>query len=463
MFDNISQDLINNNLAVQRAYLNEVSDLDTSLGPVHDSVLYYSALFAAAQQQQIKNLSSVFNVKELIRNAATISAQLVDNIAANWGAARRQGACAKGIVAVVLEKPLTTIIPSAAEFTTDTQTFITQGSYILRTVGGSALSDNDRALVQTDKGWIAYVPVVAKKAGTNGNIRRMTPLKLNKNLSAVKYLYAKDDFTNGSNNETNKQLLDRMVLGVAAKSVNNRTNITALVQSYLPNYSCSIIGVNDKEYESGFVDVYLAPKSHIISRTATLTTKTPGIFTIPAEYANGIYDIGAAYADVAYDIQSINYHNTVFGADQSLTVFIEQEITTCTFSLLGIDDLTALNNAIADNPACNIRLRAAIPCPTTIYVIAKGKYAANTKERIADYINNQRFVSSIRASDVEAATGNKNLSVVLSGLITKANDIELLPSTSGKELIIPEILDKGISPNTVAIYCDPTNIVISEE
>lgn len=400
MFDNLPADLVKRNLALQKAFVNETSDLDTTYGPFHDSILYYSALFAAANQKRLEDIECGFKLKALLEDPDAAPTGVVDDVASNWLVTRKNGAHAHGLVTVILPKAVTTIIPSKTTFTANNQSFVTTGSHILRADGGSIVAHGDCILYETKHGWAADIPVIATHSGTSGNIRQSTPFAINRNLTAVKSAFAKSDFTGGSNAETNKQLLKRLTSTTAARIISNRANIAAIVKTHLPGYECSIIGVDDKEYTPGYIDVYVAPTTCSDTNDISMLQEQLSRRAV-ANPACNLRVLSAIQCHVSVQLTVSGKYKT--NIQQQVADYITNQ---CFVKSIRAYDIHALLGK--QNPALNVHR------------------------------------------------------IVLNGTITTAdNSINL--EASDCELIIPRLYAQRITPNTVATYCTPDDITICDQ
>jgi hypothetical protein len=290
-------------------------EIDLKRGVLHDLLLYYNGVLAAAQQENIDRYRRSSSLQAINDDPALADDDNVDRVMSNFRITRREGANAIGSVTVVVDALETVTISAGADFEANGKTFSTTSPYTAVTADENVTSDNDRVLTSRGDGTYFFViDVEATEEGVDGLIKKDTLLIPQFSILNHVKSYATSDFIDGTDTETNAELLLRLQEGIAAKTLSNRVNMTALVREELPSLiNMSIIGYGDEEMlrdqhsifpisYGGRVDAYvrtqLEPQLLGVTKEATLIETDAddrGIwqFSIARDEAPGYYDVTA--------------------------------------------------------------------------------------------------------------------------------------------------------------------------
>lgn len=214
MFDlsKLKKEIVQRNLEILKQVVREAHpELDVERGAFHDIVLFYSAIFAAINQQRISEVLQTFSLKDLLANPENADSMLVDLIAGNWLLTRKDGSRANGQITFILSRQTSLSVPQNTLFAANGVDFNVENMYTSRS--NSIDSATERKLVRTHEGWTFTIPVVARSIGQNGNIKKNTKFSTNLLSRDVKAIYAAEDFGGGSDTESNTQLLGRLQQG----------------------------------------------------------------------------------------------------------------------------------------------------------------------------------------------------------------------------------------------------------
>jgi hypothetical protein len=516
---NLKQEDVRRNLEIIKQV---VHDLDPTLpvdrGPFHDLVMYYAALFTTANQHDIAEALRGGNLQRLIKNPDKVKAEHVDRVLANWLIKRNPGTTSSGLVTLVCGEQMGFIVPPGTQFTANGHTFKTKATYHVRT-STTQLGEHDRKLVKATGGmWSTTIPIVSITAGATSNLRRGTQIRFDPaHLPQVRKAYVERDFTGGTDEESNKEVLERLPRGLSVKGLNNRMAIDALINDHAKfhNSAVSIIGFGDPEMlrdkhtlwpgsVGGRVDVYVKP----LRSLSTKEIKVPGKFVSESE-AGVIWELrlnkqqaaGILYAvkirrdrggrckivnetrpldnsDARVDIQTdleaayTSYQTLVLHVLEPTMRFDKETDATFFIDLRYIDGISALQTHLDDrtiaNPASDLLVKAAVPCVMHVEITVQRQPqdgAVKTdaiKEAVTTAINNTGFIGQLPVSMLTQVVTKHLSGTMVIRDITIMGKIRCPDGTiealSGQVLTIPNKPARLVSPRTVSFFQDQADV-----
>ena len=154
---------------------------------------------------------------------------VVDNIVSNHLVERTPGDTATGKVAIIIDTKVTTIIASAAEFTVEGLIFRTTQSFTGVTDAGLILGPSDRLIQpRTDGNFSFIVDVEAAAIGEQFRLKKDTDMVMSAPPPGFVESFAAEDFSGGSSDESNQDLIDKLASGISTLVMAGRNNIEAL-------------------------------------------------------------------------------------------------------------------------------------------------------------------------------------------------------------------------------------------
>lgn len=287
---------------------------DTRGGVLQDVVVMLNGTLATVAQQNIDRLRRSGSLLEISQDPTLADDELVDRVLSNFMISRRAATNATGIVTIVLDSLFPVNIPAGSQFETNGYTFTADESYAAKTSSANVVSSTDRLLLPVGDGTFAFqVAVTASSPGVVG-VKQGSAVSLAARPPRFVKAYAERDFNDGLNQETTSELIQRLQLGLSAKTIAGRTHITSLIYSqpeFEPIVGISVIGFGDAEMQrdkigimevsvGGRADLYIksrhTPLLEPVVRSATLISKTVegyGIWqaSFSRDIAAGVYDI----------------------------------------------------------------------------------------------------------------------------------------------------------------------------
>jgi len=292
-------------------------DLDVRRGVLHDLVLYYSAVLAAAKDEEISRVRRSLSLQEITADPTLADAALVDAVLSNFRVTRKVGAQATGQITIVLDALIPVTITAGASFTALGQRFVTERAFAARTSAAAVVSTDD--VVITDAGGGNYqftINVIAASVGASDTISRGTAFVLTSEPPHFVSAAAAADFVQGTSVETNKELIDRLEAGIAAKAWSNRSTIEALIreQAAFENIvAVSLVGMGDEEMlrdQHSLLPISYGGRTDVYVRSQALvgtTTKTITAMLVDTVAAGGVWRFSVGKDDVPgfYDVSRV--------------------------------------------------------------------------------------------------------------------------------------------------------------
>lgn len=242
------QDLIDR-LAAQLQELNP--SLDLKRGVFKDTVLYLHAVLEAAIRTNIDRYQSARSLLKIQEDPSLADETVVNEVLSNWGVTRKEGTKAVGTVVIELSSLQTVTVPQNSVFEANGKRYLATATFVGRTLSSQVATDTDRLISPLSNGNYAFtITVEAEDVGTAYKLTAGTLITPNKAITSYVTSYALSSFTDGTNTETNEELMQELQLGISAKSLSNRVNMLAWLRSlddYADITNQSIIGFGDAE------------------------------------------------------------------------------------------------------------------------------------------------------------------------------------------------------------------------
>jgi hypothetical protein len=236
-------------LAAQLQELNPA--LDLKRGVFKDTLAYYHAVLETAIRTNLQRYQSARSLQQIVADPSLADRTVVDEVLSNWGVIRKQGTAASGTVTIEINAPRSVTVPVGMPFNANGRRYLSVATFVSRTTANQLSSSSDRLLVQLNNGNYAFtITVAAVTAGAEGKLNAGDLIVPVRTISGYVTSYATSTFTDGTNTETNAQLIEELQLGISAKALSNRTNMRAFLRS-LPQFDSltnqSIVGYGDPE------------------------------------------------------------------------------------------------------------------------------------------------------------------------------------------------------------------------
>lgn len=289
-------------------------ELDLKRGVFKDTVAYYHAVLEAAIRTNLDRYQSARSLQKIEEDPTLADPDVVDEVLSNWGIARKSGTQATGSVTIEVSQAQTLTVPAGYVFQSNGKSYVATNSFIARTSEAQVTTVNDRLLIPLNNGnWAFTIEVEATEIGADYKLNAgelITPVRA---LTGYVTSYATASFTDGTNTETNAELLTQLQNGVSAKTVSNRATMRALVATdarFVTVTNQSIVGYGDPEMTrdqhtifpisyGGRVDWYIRTQAPIQKETheveATLISiegsSSTWQFSLSKDVSPGFYEV----------------------------------------------------------------------------------------------------------------------------------------------------------------------------
>lgn len=290
-------------------------NLDVKRGVLFELLLHPQAIFQAQTQTNIERYKLSRSLNAILADPTLADAGIVDEIASNYLIDRLPGTNASGEITIVVGVLQSVTFSAGTIFEAEGQEFTISAAITAVTSQAEVQSSTDRVLTPLGDGNYAFsFAVTAADVGEAGMIRKDTLVIPQEQPIHYVTSYAESDFTGGRDAETNEQLINRLLYGVAAKTLSGRVHMSAALraeENFVDVVADSIIGYGDGEMLrdqhsifpgslGGRVDWYVRTQERVnntgLTKTATLVEKTSdgyGIwqFALGRDDAPGFYDV----------------------------------------------------------------------------------------------------------------------------------------------------------------------------
>jgi hypothetical protein len=312
----LDPELVTQMLSSTRTRLQERHpEMDLKRGNFHDTILYDHAVLEAALRTNLRRYLSARSLLEIERDPTLADGEVVDSVLSLYRVVRQVGTTASGQITVVVSDNTTVTIPIGSVWVANGQQFLTTQAFTAKPEVALIANDSDRLITQlSDDNWGFVIDVVAAVAGPAGKLAKDT--KLLPVATPANYLtsYATSDFADGTETETNQELLEQLEAGLAARALSNRGNMRAMLReqpALVGITRMSIVGHGDAEMLrdqhtifplkfGGRVDWYIRGQAELqrlaLTKEAVLIEKESGgtgiwQFSLGKDDAPGFYEI----------------------------------------------------------------------------------------------------------------------------------------------------------------------------
>lgn len=290
-------------------------NLDVRRGVLKGLLMHFSALLAEKNAEELSRLRRSGSLLEIEADPTLAEDDAVDKIASNYRVTRNTGAKASGSVHVLVTRLEPITIPAGSRWEADGRQFVTNLAFASKTSSASVVTSTDRVMTPVGDGTYRFtIDVVAVEVGESSAIKKDTAVIPQEPPLSFQSAYAAADFIGGVDAETNAELIERLINGMATKGLSGSVHMGAALRAETAFENVlddSVIGFGDGEMlrdqhsifpgsRGGRVDWYIRtqrrPQVLGLTKTATLVEKTEdgyGIwqFGIGRDEAPGFYRV----------------------------------------------------------------------------------------------------------------------------------------------------------------------------
>jgi len=304
---------------LRQAINNYSGTTDVNRGVISDIVLELTSLLTAATEADVEEVRSAVTLAAITSDPAAFSDEAVDAIASNYRVTRKVGAKATGKIAIALSTNSSVVVSKGALFTiaglrfqaTDTFT-----SVVYSDTGTTTLPPLPymRMIGNIGSRYVFLVDVEALENGSGANLPSNITATMDDPPLQFYGACTYGSLTGGVDDETNQQLVARLLAGASVQTWGNRTSLESLIRANYPSTThVSIVGTGDSVMlrdKHGLVPIGLGGKADVYLRYNALyeTKVTTVIATLKSKVgATGSWEfvLGRDVAPGFYDVQKI--------------------------------------------------------------------------------------------------------------------------------------------------------------
>ena len=438
---------------------------------------------------------------------------VIDNVASNYLVTRNAGSLSTGLVKVVVSSGGAKYLGDGIQFTQPSSGLLYTSTQAW-TVNSQPSSSELMLYAQQDGTFFFLLPITASAAGPQYQVQNGTVMTLvtETDIANVANITAYGNFTTGVAQETDKQMISRMEIGMTNKGMTSQDSILAALSAQYPSIKAiSVVGAGDPEMTRdkqnafgiatfGLGDVYMRSSNGLdtTSFVKSATKIADGQWSMTFDYRDvaGFYDIVSIQPNVSGVSGTATITSQSFGTSyppsepsnlinnttesrytqyQSCAVVFAYVESPIVATLSTADFLVTVNfqplvreaQAIVNDRSKRIAgadylVKAAIPC----YVSLMVSLQANTdqvvpvdtiKQAIFDYINNLDFGEPIYSSKIIDICHNypqvKRVvtPVVMTGIIASPTGA-LINIENNDTLSISPYIPYGVSDRIVGFF-----------
>lgn len=287
-FEDIDETLVSQYEELIRETLeDQYEDIDFGKGTVlFDLVVRPQALYMALNEENADMIRASSSLLEISSNPLIATDEIVDAVLSNYRVTRTAGNKASGTITIVLSAAATTPIPSGSVFYSGTKEYSTSESFVGVTDSSLISNTTDRLIKENSSGYYEFsIEVVAAAEGEDYQLTQGTSLTADNPPSNYVKTFVTYDFSAGSTEETNSELIEELAKGASGKTMSTRLNVEAFVTEEYPDVSnMSIVGYGDPDMRrdshnifgsglGGKSDIYVQtqPRPLVVQATMTAT------------------------------------------------------------------------------------------------------------------------------------------------------------------------------------------------
>ncbi len=451
----------------------------------------------------------------------------IDAQASNYFTERIPGAPASGLIKIVVQNATPYTIQPGFRVSFSDLTFSTtyeQRAYPAGTPGIAASTTNRLMTARSDGAYEFTVQVTAEQDGAASRLGRGTVLVLTNPSAGMLSSAVDTDFTGGTSEETNAELLARVSLGITTEVVAGEEQIQALIADTYPAARIATVGVGSALMTrdqanilgvslGGRLDVYaragqtIGLKTLTLNGTVTNSTTKAVTLTIPRPDADGIYRVTAIRPSGTVGLGGIVPTTTTralsvlssdpftptmptqadlaFSAAVSVTVTFLDTLGTGTYVVSqvrsydvdvsyqpNVRDFTDILTGVNRPPGTDILVKGAVPCLTQVQMTVRLPIGATSptvgtmQSLVAGAINALDFGTSTLTSFVvhralaSTLTSGEVTAISFQGGILCPDGVDLV-LTSAPSLTIPEQPAHKVGAANTCFTCGVNDVAIT--
>lgn len=235
------------NVAAARALLiqqlqEKAPTADFRRGVIHDLLLNLESIVHAAQETYADKFRKSGSIQAIEADPSLADDSLVDAVLSNFLITRKIGRRTYGAVTIVLNESKATAIAAGTVLTAFGNNYTVTNTFAARTSINSVITESDRIIFEIGDGTYGFnVDVEAVEVGERTQLKQGDKLQIPSLTSGATGAFAASDFIQGSDVESNLELIQRLKEGVSSRNFSNKYALSSLIKgnfSSVKDVSC---------------------------------------------------------------------------------------------------------------------------------------------------------------------------------------------------------------------------------
>lgn len=218
-------------LLVQR--LQEKSPVaDFRRGVLHDLLINLESVIHAAQEIYADKFRKAGSIQAIEADPTLADPSLVDSVLSNFLITRKTGTKVRGEVTVVMLSSRASVVAINSVFTVYSTRYLATNTFSAKLSASSLINDTDKLVFPIGDGSYGFnITVEAELEGKGYELKQNDKLKMVNPVGGIVAAFATSDFSNGTDVETNLELVSRLREGIASKNFSNKHSLSTLIKS----------------------------------------------------------------------------------------------------------------------------------------------------------------------------------------------------------------------------------------
>lgn len=218
-------------LLIQR--LQEKSPIaDFRRGVLHDLLINLESVIHAAQEAYADKFRKSGSIQAIEADPTLADPYFVDSVLSNFLVTRKTGTKVRGEVTVVMLSAKSSVVAINSVFVAFGKNYKATSTFAAKLSVSSLTTASDRLVFPIGDGSYGFnITVEAELEGKGYELRQNDRLEMVNPVGGIVSAFAASDFSNGTDIETNLELISRLREGVASKNFSNKHSLSALIKS----------------------------------------------------------------------------------------------------------------------------------------------------------------------------------------------------------------------------------------
>ena len=200
-------------------------------GVIHDLLLNLESIVHAAQETYADKFRKSGSIQAIEADPSLADDSLVDAVLSNFLITRKLGRKTYGAVTILLNEVKATAIAAGTTLTAFGKSYVVTNTFAARTSVNAVITESDRIIFEIGDGTYGFnVDVEAVDIGEITQLKQGDKLQISSIASGAIGAFAASDFVQGSNVESNLELIQRLKEGVSSRNFSSKYALSSLIK-----------------------------------------------------------------------------------------------------------------------------------------------------------------------------------------------------------------------------------------